>query len=142
MSEEILNSLSARLDRLEAVTSYSLSPRDRGDEIDALKGELKALRADLANRDIEIRDLRSIVAGKVTKADVTSTLNAHIPKHIEVIGDFMADTINDTTKTLRNDIDDATRSISREVERAEAAASSNIKSAAAIIAAWSAELGA
>lgn len=130
-----------RLDRMETMAGSHYSPPDQSSEIEKLRGELAALKADVRNRDIEIRDLRAIVSSKVGPADVAATINKHIPKHVETIADFVSDAVIGAEKTLRNEIGDATRSISRDVERAEVAASSNLKSAAAVIAAWSSELG-
>jgi len=141
MSDDFEAMVLRRLDRIEAANTYSVSPPDRGDEIEKLRGELAALKSDLRNRDIEVRDLRAIVASKMDRSGVVDVLNKNLTEVVRVIGDTTGDEINATAKRLRNEIGDATRAIHRDVERAELAASSSIKSAAAVIAAWSSELG-
>lgn len=142
MDNELIDAILVRLDRLEAMINAVMSPPDQSEAVAKMAKELATVKADIRNRDIEIRDLRSLVAAKTSPADVTASINKHIPKHIAVVGDFVADTVLDAQKSMRDELGDATRAISRDVERAEAAAAANIKNAAAVIGAWSAELGA
>jgi hypothetical protein len=141
MSDTFEDMVLRRLDRMETMAGSHYSPSDQTGEIEKLRGELAALKADVRNRDIEIRDLRAIVATKVDRAGVVDVLNKNLTEVVSVIGDTTGDEINATAKRLRNEIGDATRAIHRTAEAAEVAASSSIKSAAAVIAAWSSELG-
>jgi len=86
-----------------------VTPKDYGDEIVKLRGELASLKSDLRNRELEIRDLRSIVASKTSQSDVAHIFGKSLKPHIATVGDFVSDVVLDAQKSLRGELGDATR---------------------------------
>ena len=88
-----------RKEATPTATSASLAtPKDYGDEIVKLRGELASLKSDLRNRELEIRDLRSIVASTTSQSDVAHIFGKSLKPHIATVGDFVSDVVLDAQK--------------------------------------------
>jgi hypothetical protein len=141
MSDDLVNALLRRMDRVETLTDAHYSPPDRLTEIEALRKELTGLKENLRIRDAEMRDMRHMLANKTDAATVAAIVSKHITPHVEVIGDFVGDAVVQAERTLRTEIEDSNRALTRTVEKAEASTAGPRRTAVEIINQYAAAIG-
>jgi hypothetical protein len=142
MSDDALNSLLRRMDRLEVLAGSYHTPPNYGDDVGAMKKKLTAMEGELVSRRVEAAELKALLAKKLTRNDVFDILNKDVlPRYTETIGDAVAEDVVATEKRLRSAIDDSARSLHRDVQKAEAAAAAPRRTAIETLNAYAAAIG-